>query len=171
MYRKKEFIYKYVIPIIAIIFMIVWGILVIDAVKPLDTATGEQAWDVFASRGYTPVDLTDMYVEQNPNAGLIKSVTIKTDDFQLEFFIFDTLQGTLNATSATSTDIRKIEYQHTNNCIKTYVSKTNIYNMTLTAGGKYYFITRIDKTVLYAYGTEESASEILSIAKELGYTA
>lgn len=110
-----------------------------------------------------------MYVEQNPNAGLLKNVTIKTDDFQLEFFIFDTLQGTLNATSATSTDIRKIEYQYTNNCVKTYVSKTNIFNMTLTAGGKYYFITQIDKTVLYAYGTEESASEILSIAEELGY--
>lgn len=171
MSRKKEFIYKYVIPIIGVIFTIGWIILAIHSIKPLDTATGEQVWDVFSSHGYTPLDLTDMYVEQNPNAGLVKNVTIKADNFRLEFFSFDSEQAADRVTGATANDIKEVKRQYVNNCVETYVYRVNIYNLTLTAGGKYYFITRINDTVLYAYGTEESSSEILSIAEELGYIA
>lgn len=171
MSRTKEFVYKYVIPVIGMIFIIVWGILAIDSVKPLDTATGEQVWDVFASHGYTPIDLTDTYIEKNPNIGLIKNTSVRTEDFQLEFFEFDSAKSAKSASTAVFSDISEVERQYSNNCVGTRVSKINISNMTLKADGKYYFMTRIDKTFLYAYGTEESASAILSIAEELGYTA
>lgn len=169
MSRTKHIIGKYIIPIAGVFIMIGYIIIVKNAITPLDTPTDTQVWDVFTSHGYTPIDLTDMYVEQNPNAGLVKSVTIKTDNFQLEFFTFDSEQAAKSSSSATLYHIKQVERQYVNNCVETYVYRVNIYNLTLTAGGKYYFITRINDTVLYAYGTEESSSEILSIADELGY--
>lgn len=171
MSRKKNLYINYVIPIIGVIFIIVWGILVIDSVKPLDTATGEQVWNVFSSHGYTPLDLTEIYIEENPNIGLIKNTSIRPGDFQLEFYEFDSAKSAKSASTSVTSNITEIKRQNFNNCIETRVSKTNIFNMTLRADGKYYFITRIDNTILYAYGTEESASEILSIAEDLGYTA
>lgn len=39
----------------------------------------------------------------------------------------------------------------------------------LKAGGKYYYLMRIDNTLLYAYSDEEDSSEICGIAEELGY--
>lgn len=169
MSRAKHIIYKYIIPVVSVFFIVGYFVIVKNAITPLDTPTDTQVWDVFTSHGYTPIDLTDMYVEQNPNAGLVKSVTIKTDNFQLDFFTFDSEQAANSSTSATANHIKKVKRQYVNNCVETYVYRVNIYNLTLTAGGKYYFLTQINDTVLYAYGTEESSSEILSIADELGY--
>ncbi|MCH5171169.1 MAG: hypothetical protein J1F24_07770 [Oscillospiraceae bacterium] len=169
MSRTKHIIYKYIIPVVSVFFIVGYFVIVKNAITPLDTPTDTQVWDVFTSHGYTPIDLTDMYVEQNPDVGLVKNVTIKTDDFRLEFFSFDSEQAADRTTKATANDIKQVKRQYVNNCVETYVYRVNIYHLTLTAGGEYYFITQINDTVLYAYGTEESSSEILSIADELGY--
>lgn len=139
---------------------------------PKEVVTDSQVWDVLVLHGYTPVDYTEQYIKSNPTLGISKNITIEKDDWQLEFFTFEEPKYAMKVYSKFATDMSQIERNHHDSSIETRGSRANFEYHTLEAGEyskKIYYLMRIDNTVLYAYGNEEYADEIKSIAKELGY--
>ena len=64
-------------------------------------------------------------------------------------------------------DLLKGNYTNDNIDVGGY--RANFVYRTLKAGGKYYYLFRVDNTVLYAYGGEANMGIINQIASELGY--
>lgn len=166
---RKYTLRDYIIPLIGLLLLIGFGFLAKNLMTPIDSATDEQVWDVLCAHGYEPMDRTESYIESNPTMGIEKNVTIRNDDFRVDFFVFDSMQSALSANRSIATEVNSIERANYGNCVGTDESRANFYVRTLRADGKYYYLMRIDNTVFYAYGNEEYADEIKSIAKELGY--
>lgn len=166
---RKYTLRDYIIPLIGLLLLVGFVFLARALMTPIDSSTDTQVWDVLCARGYEPMDRTESYIESNPTMGIEKNVTIRNDNFRLDFFVFDSVQSALSANRSIATEVNSIERLHYGNCIGTKESRANFYVRTLRADGKFYYLMRIDNTVFYAYGYEESADEINSIAKELGY--
>lgn len=167
--KARHILLGYIVPILGVLLLVGFFFLARAAMTPIDSATDTQVWDVAVAHGYSPYYLTDEYKEEYPNMGFVQNVTFTKDDLRFEFFVFESLQKTLNASSTIASEIESIKREYNNNCIATEESRANFYISTVKAGGKYYYLMRIDNTVFYAYGDEEYASEIRSIAKDLGY--
>lgn len=166
---RKYTLRDYIIPLIGLLLLVGFVFLARALMTPIDAATDAQVWDVAVAHGYSPYYLTDEYKEEYPTRGFIQTIAFVKDDLRFEFFVFDSVQSALSANRSIVTEVKSIEREHYGNCIATEESRANFYIYTLRAGGKFYYLMYIDNTVFYAYGYEESADEIKSIAKELGY--
>lgn len=167
--NRKYTLRDHIIPLIGILLLIGFGCLAKTLMTPIDSATDTQVWDVAVAHGYSPYYLTDEYKEEYPTRGFVQTIAFVKDDLRFEFFVFDSVQSALSANRSIATEVNSIERANYGNCVGTDESRANFYVRTLRADGKYYYLMRIDNTVFYAYGNEEYADEIKSIAKELGY--
>ena len=93
------------------------------------------------------------------------------DDYTLwfEFFVFEDAQHAMSGYDSLTTELSQIERNYTNDNIDVGGYRANFVYRTLKAGGKYYYLMRIDNTLLYAYGDETNMDIINQIASELGY--
>lgn len=66
-------------------------------------------------------------------------------------------------------DLDGIHRDYLNQSVTTSGNPANVAYYILKAGGKYYYLFRVDNTVLYAYGDEANKDIINQIASELGY--
>ena len=66
-------------------------------------------------------------------------------------------------------DLDGIHRDYLGQSIEISGNPANFAYYILKAGGKYYYLLRVDKTVLYAYGDEANKDIINQIASELGY--
>ena len=136
---------------------------------PIPTPTDTQVWDTLTANGYTPIDQTEQYVKDNPTMGIERNITCISDGLRAEVFIFNEQKFADAAYGSIVTDLGYTERKYYNNNIRTGGYRANFVIYTLKAGGKYYYLMRIDNTLFYAYCDEEHISEVNSIAKELGY--
>lgn len=170
--NRKYTLRDHIIPLIGILLLIGFGFLAKNLMTPIDSATDTQVWDVAVAHGYSPYYLTDEYKEEYPTRGFVQTIAFVKDDLRFEFFVFDSVQSALSANRSIATEVNSIERANYGNCVGTDESRANFEYHTLEAGEyskKIYYLMRIDNTVFYAYGNEEYADEIKSIAKELGY--
>ena len=141
---------------------------------PKDDATDTQVWETLTEHGFTPTDRTTLYREERPNMMITKNITYSEksgDDYTLwfEFFVFEDAQHAMNGYDFLTTELSQIERNYTNDNIDVGGYRANFVYRTLKAGGKYYYLMRIDNTLLYAYGDETNMDIINQIASELGY--
>lgn len=141
---------------------------------PKDAATDTQVWETLTEHGFTPTDRTTLYRDERPNMMITKNITYSEksgDDYTLwfEFFVFEDAQHAMNGYDFLTTELSQIERNYTNDNIDVGGYRANFVYRTLKAGGKYYYLMRIDNTLLYAYGDEANMDVINQIASELGY--
>lgn len=171
--KKHQYTVKnYLKALVACIF--VGGIILLPlmiASDPKNTVTDTKVQEVLIAHGYTPTERTELYTEKRPDMGITKNISYIEDPIWFEFFVFEDSQLAINAYQSLSSDISAIERDYYNNSTETHGYRANFMYRSLEAGGKFYYLMRIDNTLLYTYGNEELSSEIYDIAKELGYSA
>ena len=161
-----------IIGIVGAIFTVVFGITVLKlAGTPIPAATAAQAWGVMVEHGYTPIDGTQIYIENNPSMAndIKRNITVDQDGKRFEFFIFSESKVAMRAYDSLNRKLSETERKYPTTNVETGGSRANFIYHGIKAGGEYYYLMRIDNTVVYAYGDEKYAGELYSMAKELGY--
>lgn len=116
------------------------------------------------SKEYTVTDTTSLFAKYENY--MLKSYVARKNDYQIEFY---ELSNEENAISMYATNKSKFESQISNAYARTSVSMKNYEKYSLTANGKYKYLSRIDNTLIYIDANEEYKDEITNCMKEIGY--
>lgn len=161
--------------IIAAVFIVIailgiWNALPL-LLEPKTPATVEQVVGVLVSQGYTPHDMTEIFIEKNPVAEetLNKLIIVEDGDMRFEFYDFtDSGHATEIYTNNYSNIIRKynsfprVQYRN---------QRANFSIYTLQASGVYAVTIYVGSTAVYAYADADSehAVNIRRVLTEIGY--
>lgn len=136
--------------------------------EPKTPVTSEQMWDVLVTRGCEPQDLTESYIEDNPDAKAYLNRCIVGEKNELHFEFYDYASLT-NAWSKFKNAYAVIRQK----VIGPYAEhQTSVQNYTiywLESGGKYYIALYVENTMIYAYCDEENSYLISEILTDIGY--
>lgn len=121
--------------------------------SPVAPVTDQQVWDTLVSHGYTPTDNTDG----------------ERETLRIEFLAFGDTRSAMICFRSLCSDLDGIHRDYLTQSVATSGNPANVAYYILKAGGKYYYLFRVDNTVLYAYGGEANMGIINQIASELGY--
>lgn len=114
------------------------------------------------AKGFDIVDATTQFEE-----GDVEKVYIAlNENYQIEFYLVATEEQAIVAYNTNKTNF---ENTKSNNNIETSVSLGNNSKYTLSTGGKYNVVSRIENTFIYVSTDDIYKEEISSILKELGY--
>lgn len=126
----------------------------------------------------------DMFVEQMERAGL--TVTDQTaevmegsglssaqvasleGEYQIEFYQMDGEDHAKNIYNNAKDDLEN-QYETANGVAKTNVSMRNYAKFTITAEDRYFIVSRISDTMIYATATKENKDTVKDTVTGLGY--
>lgn len=157
------------------VVLALFGAFVIFVLKlagtPKPVATYTQVWDVLVAHRYTPVDLTEEYIKDDPSLknALLQNITANQDGFQIAFYVFADQNYSKNAYTSLNKTLSEIERRYSTSSVETGGYWANFIVHEIQTGGKDYYLMRIGETILYAHGDEQYSGEMYSVAKELGY--
>ncbi len=116
------------------------------------------------SNNYTITDVTEEY----SSFGNVKSGTVaqSSNDWQVEFYV---LTDESNATSMFNTNKDAFESYKSNSSAESSVSMGNYTSYSLTSGGYYMYLCRVDNTLIYARVADTYKDTVKSFIKDLGY--
>ena len=93
---------------------------------------------------YTKYDAISQY----SSYGYVKEATIvqSSDGYQVEFYILDDIS---NAISIFNTNQKNFESYKSNSSVMSTLSSSNYPSYSLTSSGYYFYLCRVDNTLLY----------------------
>lgn len=137
--------------------------------EPKTPVTPEQMWDVLVARGYEPQDITESYIEDNPDAKayLNRFFVLDKDDLHFEFYDLNDEDRAFsiysNVYNYIYTQKRSVPYAQHDTSVQNYA----IY--TLKSSGEYSVVIWVENTAIYAYCDEENSYLISEILTDIGY--
>ena len=116
------------------------------------------------SLGYATADVTSKY----SSYGYVQEVTSakSSDGFEVEFFVLDTES---NAISMFNSNKATFESNQDKSTVASFLVMGNYSSYTLTSGGYYMHICRVDNTLLYVRVKDIYKDSVKSLIKKLGY--
>lgn len=161
-YTAKNYVF-------ALFLFIAFGLIfycIVDYIStPTEMATDTQVWTELETRGYAPHDLTQQYLEKEPNCGILKNITVQNDDIVIEFFVYK------NDKKADSVWAKYRSFIREKELIPLSVTgrgNKTVYQ-TIADDEKYYAVIQVGNTLVYATGNEESMNDINSFLVSIGY--
>jgi hypothetical protein len=153
-----------IILILLVISGIVGGVLLIKKFINIskDSITSDKFIEIMEDNDFKVVEVTkqftgsDIYVKEGYVA--------KKDDYQIEFYTFKNVD---DAESFYRVNEAKFDTNVANRRVE--LSGKNYASFNIEANGKYKFLERIDKTVIYINVDKDYKDDVKSIVKELGY--
>ena len=127
--------------------------------------TAEQYKDKMEKLDFDVEDVTSQYKYSN----MVKTgyVAIKAGKiFQIEFY---ELRTESDAVSMYNTNKQKFENEKGSSSINTNVEGKNYSKYTLTTGGKYKVVCRVENTLIYLNVDDEYKNEVKQVLDSLGY--
>ena len=141
--------------------------------QPKDIASYEQVWAASESRGFNPIDTTEVFIEAwgENSKGLEKSLSFQNGDTKLHYFIFDSDKKASSIRASYWSYLRydsgrygtsgtNVEYKSSASNFTVYSVKTDEY---------YTVCTRVGNTVLYAECDADARKSVCDIINEIGY--
>lgn len=162
---------KVILIVVAII--IIFALIVVGAIigvsmllnKEKDSITAEQFRSIMEQNNYTVVD--DSY--QFSQYDYVKQVYIAADSsysYQIEFY---ELSDESNAIGFYNNNASIFQSRKGNAATETNVSGKNFSKYTLSSGGSYMAVSRINNTVVYVDVTSEYEDVVKDILDDIGY--
>lgn len=165
--RKKTTMLSYILFGLFIFGFIILVLCWINIGEPKTPATSEQVWNVLVEQGHKPQDITQKFLEGNPNSDLIKNIAIEEDDFRFDFYVFNSENSAVDIYGQAHSLIVRTKNAYPN--IEYDQKEANYCVYTLTAKGEYNVAIYVGNTAEYAYRKEENANKISKILSEIGY--
>ncbi len=163
---------KGVAEILAFILFCVVVIILLSG-KPKEAKTTAQMSDVLNGYGFKSVDLTQDAKEEFTGLTINEIVYYVKDDVTFEYYIFGDLNDAVSLYSAISSNLSEIERDKRIN--EKYVIKAgdghraNIACTSLVTDEFFYYVCRIDKSVLNVKCNPDSKNDVYKIINELDY--
>jgi len=133
--------------------------------KPKPVATSQQVKELLTSKGYGVQNLTEKY--KVPGSSVTDNITVEQETLVFQFFVFDNSNAASDGYDKLTTEMNKRRTRTQD--IETKGFHGNFIYRTLLANDKYYCLSRIGETLIYATGTENDREAINEIMFELGY--
>lgn len=112
-------------------------------------------------KGYEVVDITEDYGDLVGTALLAMK-----GDYQIEFYI---VSDNEQAITAYNQNKEYFEDLKESSSVETETNLSNNAKYTLTSGGRYMLVARVDNTFIYLDVPENDKSEVTDVIKTLGY--
>lgn len=148
---------------------IIFGLLCLVAIVTLTgcskktVLTTEDFISKSEANGYQTVDVKTQFSEYDE----LKSATLAmNDNYQVEFYVLD---NETNAKSMFDTNKATFEDYKTSSNAESSVSLKNYSTYSLTTGGYYMYLSRVDNTLIYLRVEAKYKDEVKSFVKALGY--
>ena len=151
--------------LILLLFSLLVFAVVKAATKPTPVATSQQVEKLLTSKGYTVRDLTEKY--KVSGSSVTQNVTVEQGTLVFQFFVFEDGNSSKDGYDKLTTEMNKRRTRTQD--VETKGFHGNFIYRTLLANGKYYCLSRIGETLIYATGTENDREAINEIMFELGY--
>lgn len=133
--------------------------------KNKDSITAQEFKSRMEKENFVLTDAKSQFSEYN----YIQSVYVardKDDEYQIEFY---QMSDDTNAQNFFNTNKTIFEQNKSSSSSQTSKSVKNYSKYTLTSNGKYYVVSRINNTVIYASVDEEHKDDVKDILDELNY--
>ncbi|MGN1147178.1 MAG: hypothetical protein ACI4TB_02065 [Lachnospiraceae bacterium] len=145
-----------------VVFCMILGLTGMTACAKREAVSVEAFNAAMEEKGYTIQDATD----QIP-ADYIQAISLALhDDYQIELYVFT---GADAAASVFAQNKSVFEERKGNSNVEVSKDIGNYSYYSLTTGGQYYLLSRVDNTMLYVVADEKYKKEITEIIKEFGY--
>lgn len=114
--------------------------------------------------GYTVYDVTNQYSQYDyfDSATIAKS----SSEYQVEFYV---LTDDSSANGMFNTNKTKFENYKEGSSLSSSASVSNYSTYSLTSGGYYMYLSRIDNTLLYLRVEDEYKNQVKNFVDKLGY--
>ena len=159
---------KKILIIVVIAAFVVGGVVLFTAFKSINkektSITADDFNTIMESNGYTMAETTNLFAEYGNF--MTKSYAAQKNDYQIEFY---QLSSEEDAISMYNTNKEKFELQKADASATTSVSINNYARFSLTANGKYKYVSRIDNTLIYVDVAATYKKEIKDIMDKIGY--
>lgn len=144
------------------VLLVVGMLLVLSGCSKKEAITADGFQSVMEDSGYTITDVTGQFKGQP-----VDSVQLATkDDYQIEFFVVPTVDQAQNAYNQNKSTF---ENEEKSSSTKKSAEMKNFSYYTMTSGGVYYVVSRVDNTFIYLHAPEKYKDQISEIISELGY--
>lgn len=167
----KDYIKTAAIILAFIVFCI--AVFMLLSGKPKEAKTTAQMSDVLNGYGFKSVDLTQAAKEKYTELTINEIVYYVKDDVTFEYYIFGNLNDAVSLYSTISSNLSEIERDKRIN--EKYViragdgHRANITCTSLVTDEFFYYVCRIDKSVLNVKCNPDSKNDVYKIINELDY--
>ena len=127
-----------------------------------ESITADKFISIMEDNDFNVVDVTNQF--KNADVYVKEGYVAKKDNYQIEFYTFKNVDDA-------DTFFRINREKFDTNSAKTRVefSGRNYSSFNVETNGKYKFLERIDKTVIYINADDDYKSDVKDAVKELGY--
>lgn len=131
-----------------------------------EPVTPEQVYNILSEQGYDPRNITELYIEKDPDWDMLNSIAAEDNDMRFEFFVFESEKSAVKlfnqAKSLIAKENTRMEtvYEHENGNYAVY---------TFRSKEKYNAAVRVGNTAVYAYCSEKDDEKIVEILNKIGY--
>ena len=130
-------------------------------VKPRTALTADDFKTKMESAGLTVEDATDQFEE-----GTVELVLIAyNDDYQIEFYVMETAAKAEQSFAGNKQNFEALS----GNKSTASLNGSNFNSFTMTLGGQYAVVSRVENTFIYVDEEVEHRDTIKEILKDLGY--
>ena len=127
-----------------------------------DSITAEKFVSIMKDNDFDVYEVTDQF--KGSDVYVKEGYVAKKDDYQIEFYTFKNVDD-----ADTFFRINQEKFDTKTAKTKVQLSGKNYASFNVEANGKYKFLERIDKTVIYINVDDDYKSDIKSTVKKLGY--
>ena len=159
---------------IALIIAIIWIVIVIGAIVAgiflfgkivkitKNSITSEKFISIMEDNDFRVVDVTKQF--ENADIDVKEGYVAAKDDYQVEFYTFKNEDD-----AETFYKINMAKFDTDSAKTRIQLSGQNYSSFNVEANGKYKFLERINKTVIYLNVDDEYKGDVKDTLKELGY--
>ena len=159
---------------IALIIAIIWVILVIAAIVggvflfkkfvgiSKDSITADKFISIMEKNDFTIVNVTNQF--EDADVDVKEGYVAKRENYQVEFYTFKNEDD-----AETFYKINQAKFDTNSAKTRIQLSGKNYSSFNVEANGKFKFLERINKTVIYINVDDEYKSDVKDVLKELGY--
>ncbi len=153
-----------IILIILIISGIIGGVILLKKVIHItkDSITSEKFISIMEDNDFDVIEVTDQF--KGSDVYVKEGYVARKDDYQIEFYTFKNEDD-----ADTFFRINREKFDANVAKSKVEMSGKNYSSFKLEANGKYKFLERINKTVIYINVDDDYKSDIKDTVKKLGY--
>lgn len=129
-------------------------------------ATYEQVWNALEEHNCDANDSTEQYLEAYPSIGLKYVISARDTDFLFDYYEFESTDDAYGAYQRLNAGINENfsrDSVETGADLRNYIIHTYLYN------NEYYYLMKVDNTVLYCESSEANKDLVNDIAYSLGY--
>lgn len=137
--------------------------LLLSACSSKDPVTAEHFQKSLENQGYQILDITEQYANFEH---IQKALGTKKGSHHIEFLELNT---TDNATAVFNGNKARVEKFKSSGSVDSSVSAANYQKYSLTTSETFYIVSRIDKTLVYAYSAKADKETLQEILSALGY--